>query len=399
MRSLYESLLDDEDELINNSVGLKQLAQKWVDSHIDKFKGRITINKKLELSIKNADSIEITGPFPEWLKFAPNSNTKSISFHDCTEDEINKFLDNVTVNSVIIDEMFPGKDLSIFNKRFKSLDYFAIIPKDFISNSHKSDLQHLKLDFPVNHFSCRVEFSNLKDIDISKVTHDVHWVNYPMHTLNGFPKTVKGNVYIKANTNITNTSDLEVVYDNLSIYVPTGKSIIYDISDLLNMKINIHVGTKFVFNSLQVPPHLLRSDRKDDLEAWVVFMMVEKNHDLTLFNNYVKKHRGKEVKFDDMKPKHNYIIVDVNGGDLTGIDDIYGSVWDTRYYYELDRIDGSYKSSLHGDYNLNFGPNHNMDRMERFKKEHKSRYDNKNYKIIECTEGMSPLINMEWRAG
>ena len=164
-----------------------------------------------------------------------------------------------------------------------------------------------------------------------------------------------------------------------------------------NMNINIQVGTKFIFNSVQVPLHLLRSDRKDDLEAWVVFMMVEKCHDLTLFNNYVKKHGGKEVKFDDMKPKHNYIIVDKNGRDLTGIDDIYGRVWDTRYYYELDRMNGSYKSALHRDYDLNLGPNYDMDRMERFKKEHKSRYDNKDYKIIECSKGMGPLINMEWR--
>jgi hypothetical protein len=396
MRSLYESLLDDEEDLINNSTGIKQLAQKWIDKHVYKFKGRVTINKKLELSIKNADSIEITGPFPEWLKFAPNNNTTSISFHNCTEDEINKFLDNVTVNSVVVDETFPCKDLSIFNKRFKSLDYFAIVPNVLASNPRKSDLQHLKLDFPVNRFSSRVEFSNLKDIDISKVTHDVHWVNYPMHTLKGFPKTVKENVYIKADTNITNTADLEVV-DNLAISVPSSKSLYYDISDLLNMNINIQVGTKFTFNSVHVPLHLLRSDRKDDLEAWVVFMMVKKSHDLTLFNNYVKKHGGKEVKFDDMQPGHNYIIVDLESKDLTGVDDIHRFVWDTNYYSVLSEKNGNYKSSIVTDYDNPFGPDMDLPRIERFKKNYKSYYDNNKHKIIECSKEMEPLIYMDWR--
>lgn len=399
MKSLYESLLDDEDDLMNKSNNIhSQHIQNWVNTHISKYKGRVTINKKLELSIKNTSILDITGPFPEWLKFAPNNNTESVTFHKCTEAEIERFLDNVVVNSgITIDETFPGKDLSIFNKRFNSLIDFTIIPGDFLTSKNKMNLQYLILDFPVDRFSCRVDFNYLKTINISKVNKSIHWVNYPMSTLEGFPKKVNEDVYVNSIMDIKDIKDLEVVHGNL-MFLTQNSSYVHDISNILNMNLNnIHVGGKLSFNSVLIPQHLLKSNRRNDLEAWVVFMMVNKCHDLTLFNEYVKKHGGKEINFDDMKPKHNYIIVDKIDKNLIGINEEYGVVWDANYYSALSEKNGDYSSFYHKDYNINLGPNMNMDRIERFKKEHKSRYDNNHYKIIECSKGMKPLINMEWR--
>ena len=402
MRSLYESLLDDEDELVNDTTGGKFLIQKWVDDHLSKYKGRITVNKKLEVNIKGVEVLDVSGPFPEWLKFGPGCNAGEIAFHDCSENEIEKVLDNITVKNISIDGEFRGKDLSVFNKKLKSLDSFQIDDR-YYSNSHKLNLHEVKLDFPVKIFACRAKLDNLKSVDISKVTDQVLWSKFTMHDLSGFPKKLE-TAYINldpSNTGLKTIKDLESVSNKLTLVTPRSTSkkfYYYDISNLLKIDLNgVQVGDQFIFNNVYVPSHLLRSDRRGDLEAWVTFMMVNKCHDLDLFDEYVKKYKGKEVKFDDMQPGHNYIIVDLESKYLTGIDDMHRFVWDTNYYSALSEKNGNYKSSIVTDYDNPFGPDMDLPRIERFKKNYKSYYDNNKHKIIECSKEMEPLIYMDWR--
>lgn len=407
MRSLYESLLDDEEDLISDNTVIKQTVQNWINNHILKRKGRITFTKKMELSIKGVDTLEIEGPFPEWLTFAKDCNTHNVYFTECTKNDINKFLDNVTVSGGIsIDATFPEKDLSIFNERYKGkrLELFEI-RANYKFKNHNSRLEDITLDFDVDNFSCScndTNIRNLKKIDITNVKKTIYWSDFTFKDLKGFPKTID-RIFLgmAQNVNINSFDGLELVRDSF-VYGSKGGTF-YNLRPLYNMcnkdkGIDIAVGKKFTFNNFTVPLHLLSKSRKEDLEAWCVFMSMVKSptHYMSLFIDYIEKYGAKIVRFDDMVQDKNYLLLATDPIHVMGIDNEYNEVWDTSYHSSQAASNGTYKSNLIIGYDNPFGPDKDLPRIERFKKEWGPTLA-KDFIVYECNDKMKPLIKMDWR--
>jgi hypothetical protein len=163
--------------------------------------------------------------------------------------------------------------------------------------------------------------------------------------------------------------------------------------------INLTIGEKFTFDNIVVPIHLLSKSRKEDLEAWCVFMSMVKSRnvpDMSIFIDYVEKYGAKIVKFDDMVQDKNYLLLASDPVHLMGIDNEYNEVWDTHYHSKQAASNGNYKSNLIIGYDNPFGPDKDLPRIERFKKEWGPILA-KDFIVYECNDKMKPLIKMDWR--
>ena len=329
MKSLYESLLDDEENLLDNDKALIDYIKTWISSNVKKVGGRINVNKKAEIKISGNFCADIIGPIPSYINISNRFTFDSIRFINCSDKDVEKILekaDSTSDSMISIGKKYDG-DLSVFNKYIHKLWRFTI------DAGAKISTDEINIGFSLNEFMCYASLPNLKTINLSKVFNTIHWSDYPFNDLKGFPTKLKRCVLSGDKIKSFNGGLKECKYIGIHKYnLPEKQQLKYimefDEGDVKCPHISIGGSgdtVKFLHNLGLYT--ILRSGKifdKNSLYLWKLLISVPLYNDSSYLENYLEKNGGKRVSMEDMENGKNYIIIP----DKSNPDKIIGVIGD-----------------------------------------------------------------------
>lgn len=205
MKSLQESLLDDENDIIDN-VTIKVLIKDWLNKHSVKSyrinkDNTITCNSSVYLYIKQED-------IPEYIKFKQIKKNLSILGTDVTSLRC-------------CPEIIHG-DFFLFCENLKSLEGAPKIVEGYFECCECTSLTSLEGGpksvgeyFDCSHCENLTSFKGAPEI----VGSNMRCIGIPkVKSLKGFPKIIKGSLWIPEQFNEQDIRKISNVYGDVKYY-------------------------------------------------------------------------------------------------------------------------------------------------------------------------------------